>query len=159
MAELHEAESRMAARRTLRNAYNLDVDMLAQEITARVRRGDFDESFPYLDHALGIVIRHHPRVRDLSLSLETIGYSENRNSIETDYMRGWSEELDGPWTGFQLAVDPELGGPCDITLPAWSAIAYHALFRDVRRRVYELLGDTPEQYIATRLGVDWNEDR
>jgi hypothetical protein len=154
MADLHEAESRMAARKTLRDAYNFDVDILAHEMAARVRRGEFDKSFPWFEHTFGEAIRKHPRVREPSLALETIAYSENRNAIQLDFIEGWSEELDGPWAGFELPIDPESHVPCHITLPAWSATAYHAFFRDARNRLYDLLGDTPEQYVATRLGID-----
>ena len=158
MADLHEAEARAAARQILRDAYRFDVDILAHEMTARVRRGEFDKTFPWFWESFDDVILKHPRVTELSLALETVVYSDNRNAIESDFIRGWSTELKSPWASFELPFAPETGEPCDISLPAWTAIAYHSFYRDVSRRLYELLGDTPERYIAARLGIDWKGD-
>ena len=90
----------------------------------------------------------------MSLALETIAYSHNRNAIELDFAKGWTPEAEGPWAGFDGPVDED-GIACEITLPAWRVIAFHALFRDVSERLYTLLGDTVERYVATRLGVRW----
>jgi hypothetical protein len=153
--ELEEAEERGLARQVLRAGYKSDVELLAQEMAARVRRGDFDNNYPWFEGSLDGAVRKHPRVTDQTRVFETVAFSDNRNAIEQDFIEGWSEELDGPWANFQLPIDPDVGEPYDITLPAWAAIAYHAFYRDVSQRIYEVLGDEPEQYIATRLGHDW----
>lgn len=154
--DLGEVEARMTARRLLRQAYLADVDVLAHEICARVRRGEFDSTIWTIGPTIDGVILRHPRVTEMSLALETIAYSENRSAIETDFLRGWSIEHDGPWASFTLPVDPESGEPCEITMPAWSAISYHAFSRDVNERVYALLGDTPERFVASIIGIDWD---
>jgi hypothetical protein len=69
-----------------------------------------------------------------------------------DFVEGWSVETDGPWAHFDFPLDPELGEPYFITLPAWTAIAYHAFSRDVHDRIVQSLGESPEEYVATRLG-------
>jgi hypothetical protein len=140
MADLGEAESRMTAREVLRDAYRADVDLLASEMAARVRRGEFDKSFPWFANTLHRAIRMHARVSDVSLALETVSYSSNRNAIETDFITGWSEEQDGPWSKFQLPVDPDTYEPCHITLPAWRVIAYLAFSRDLSERLLRATG-------------------
>jgi hypothetical protein len=154
MSDLQDAEARMNARHVLRQAYVFDVDILAREMVARVKRGEFDKTFYWFGETLAHGLRSHPRVREPDLALETIVFSSNRNAIETDFLRGWSEEIDGPWSGFSIPFDHDTGIPCEITLPAWRAIAYHAFARDVDERIYELLGDSPEEYIAARLGIE-----
>ena len=150
--DLDELEARAEARRSLRRSYRQDVDHLAQEMAARIRRGEFDGSYPWFEETFtGAVLKHH-RVADLENALEAICFSENRNAIEADFLEGWSPHDPGPWARFDVGVDSDTGLPWDITLPAWSAIAYHAFARDVSARLYELLGDTPENYIAVRLG-------
>jgi hypothetical protein len=154
MNDLDDVEARMNARDLLRQAYFFDVDGLARQMVARVKRGEFDKTFYWFGETLANGLRSHPCVRKPELALETIMCSNNRNAIEADFLKGWSEETDGPWAGFSIPFDSDTGIPCDITLPAWRAIAYHAFAGDVDDRSYELLGDSPEEYIAARLGIE-----
>lgn len=81
-----------------------------------------------------------------------VAYSESRNAVETDFVPGWSLEPKAPWARFQGPIDSEYDEPCELVLPPWSAIAYHAFSRDVGAALYAALGDTPVNYLAARLG-------
>jgi hypothetical protein len=152
MADLKALEAEGYARATLRRAYHNDVDALASEYTARIRRGDFDRSIYWFDEALFAVVLRHPRVQSEQLALETVLCSENRPAIETDCIEAWPPDAAGPWATFEIGIDPDIGEPWTITLPPWGAIACYAFFRDVFERLRELLGDTPEGYVETRYG-------
>lgn len=39
-----------------------------------------------------------------------------------------------------------------VTLPSWHDLALYVFFTDVSDRIYAILGDDPESYLATRLG-------
>ena len=152
--DLDDAVARGNARQVLRDAYTADVEALAVEFTARVRRGEFDTNYPWFEEILEGAIRKHPRVTDSTRAFETIAYSQNRNAIEVEVIEGWSVEEGGPWAKFQGPIDPDSEEFFGITLPAWPAIAYHAFRRDLNERIDAILGATPERYIATRLGHD-----
>jgi hypothetical protein len=155
MPSLDDAEERMKARATLRDGYRSDVLLLAEEMVARIKRGEFDHSYPWFHDVLDGAILGHRRVTEEMLALELIMFSENRNAIESDFLEGLPHESGGPWARFEGPFDPESGMHYAITLPSWTAIAYHALWRDVQEQLYSLLGDSPEQYIATRMGHFW----
>jgi hypothetical protein len=151
--DLDEVERRMQARHLLRRAYLADVSELANALASRIRHGEFDASWHQLEEIVDATVLRHPRVTDESLALETVAYSEHRNAVETDFIPGWSLEPQGPWARFEGPIDPEYDEPCELTLPPWSSIAYHAFAREVEAALYAALGDTPFNYLAARLGL------
>lgn len=158
MPDIQELEVRAHARATLRAAYATDVNLLAEEICARIRRGEFDRNFHQLDGIVDALVRRHPRVVDEQLVLETISYSSNRNAVEQDFMVGWSKAGTQPWAKFVIRNDDENDElPDDLVLPPWNIIAAHAFGRDVAERIRNVLGDSPAQFVATRLGLPWDD--
>ncbi len=151
--ELDEVERRMEARHLLRRAYLADVSELANALASRIRDGEFDTTWYLIEETIAGSVLRHPRVSEVSLALETVAYSESRNAVETDFVPGWSLEPQSPWARFEGPIDPEYDEPCELVLPPWSAIAYHAFARDVEADLYAALGDTPCNYLAARLGL------
>lgn len=150
---LDELERRMSARDTLRHAYLADVNDVAVSLANRIRRGEFDSTPREIEEIVAATVLRHARVTDESLALETVMYSENRNAVETDFIPGWSLEPQSPWARFEGPIDPDYDTPCELVLPPWSSIAFHAFVRDVEAQLYEALGDTPFNYLAVRLGL------
>jgi hypothetical protein len=158
MPGIDEAETRMSARKLLKKAYAADVDRLAEEMCARIRRGEFDKIFPDFDGILEEIVRKHPRVANEELRLETICYSANANAVEEDFLRGWSRAGSQPWSKLVVrSDDDDMDFPEELVLPSWEVVAFHAFGRDVALRIRALLGDSPAQYVATRLGVKWDD--
>lgn len=156
MENLKKAEDRGYARRLLADAYLADVELLAQEMCARIRRGEFDKNYSWFSETLRGAVERHPRVTDQMLVFETIAFSQHRDAIEEDFVEGYFDDELQKWVRLEGAFDREDKMWYTLNLPPWPTIAYHAFFRDVSERLYANLGDTPEQYIATRLGHSWS---
>ena len=148
--DLGEAEIRMQARKDLRRAYVDDVDLLAKEIVARLKRGEFDSRSYHISEIIQGLISAHPRLNDDGLMLETLCYSMNRLAIEKDFIgevdvcRGMS------WYRIAAVDRQDPRELYDFVLPPFQVVAFYAFSRDVNERVVALLGDPPDDYLAAR---------
>lgn len=155
---LADVEERQNARRVLRDAYRRDVEVLAQRFTQKLIAGHSEYTLPKLGSILFKMIKSHPRILEPSLALETLAYSDVPDAITAWFPEERFTLAPSGWTEVKVGQHEEetLRDITSFTLPPWQDLAFYAFFNDVSERIYAILGDDPQSYLATRLGIKWD---